>query len=99
VHKIDNGLIGIIKELYADNRIYVTQRNRLSQPICSLKNVRQSCGLSLLPFNIYLKRDPGENGEEVAMGIPVDKFTLIFSVLRMIRWYLIDTYDIEFMLK
>jgi len=53
---IDNCLIRIIKELYAHNRMYIKQKNRLSQPIYPWKDLR-SCGLSLLLYNIYLSAE------------------------------------------
>jgi hypothetical protein len=72
-YNINNYLIEIIKELYVNNRGYIKQGNKLSQPIRALKDLWQGCGLSPLLFKIYLERMLKEWRRYCgSMGIPID---------------------------
>jgi hypothetical protein len=58
---IDNRLIGIIKELYADNRICIKQENRLSQPSMSFE--RPMTGLQIV---FTVRHLAGKSAEKMA---------------------------------
>jgi len=87
----------IIKELYADNRAYIKQGNRLYQPIYAAYGYR----LSPLLFNIYLEKVLRQWRRSFS-GLKILIDELYFYILNFVDdqvMFVHNTFEIKFMLK